>query len=67
MGRIKTQLIKRTTEQLLAKYKGQFSEDFIANKELVNKFVSVHSSKLRNMVAGYLSRLSRVRKAKGLQ
>ncbi len=67
MGRIKTQLIKRTTEQLLAKYTGQFSEDFVANKELVNKFVSVHSSKLRNMVAGYLTRLSRVRKAKGLQ
>ncbi len=66
MGRIKTQLIKRTTEQLLARYPGQFSEDFNANKELVNKFVSVHSTKLRNMVAGYLTRLSKVRKAKGV-
>ncbi|MBI2176329.1 30S ribosomal protein S17e [Candidatus Woesearchaeota archaeon] len=66
MGRIKTQLIKRTTEHLLGRYTGQFSEDFNANKELVNKFVTVHSSKLRNMVAGYLTRLIRVRKAKGV-
>ena len=66
MGRIKTQLIKRTTEQLLAKYPGQFTEDFIANKELVNKFVSVYSTKLRNTIAGYLTRLVRVRKAKSI-
>ena len=65
MGRIKTQLIKRTTEHLLATHAGQFSEDFNANKELVNKFVAVHSTKLRNMIAGYLTRLTRIRKVKG--
>ena len=66
MGRIKTQLIKRTTEQLMARYPGQFTEDFTANKELVNKFVSVYSTKLRNTIAGYLTRLVRVRKAKSI-
>ncbi len=66
MGRIKTQLIKRTTEQLMARYTGQFTEDFTANKELVNKFVSVYSTKLRNTIAGYLTRLVRVRKAKSI-
>lgn len=65
MGRIKTQLIKRTTEQLLSRYPEQFTDDFLANKEIVNRFVSVSSSKLRNMVAGYLTRLVKVRKAKG--
>ena len=66
MGRIKTQLVKRTTAQLLARYPDKFSEDFTANKELVNKFLSVHSSKLRNTVAGYLTRLVKVKKAKGV-
>ncbi len=66
MGRIKTQLIKRTTNQLLAKHPEKFSENFVENKELVNKFLSVHSTKLRNNVAGYLTRLVRVRKAKGV-
>ena len=64
MGRIKTQLIKRTTEQLLESH-SDFSEDFNANKELVNKFVLVTSTKLRNNIAGYLTRLVRARKAKG--
>ncbi len=66
MGRIKTQLAKRTTLHLLSKYPGQFSEDFNANKELLNKFLSVHSAKIRNVVAGYITRLVRAKKAKGL-
>lgn len=66
MGRIKTQLIKRVTEQLLSKYPDQFSEDFSENKLLVAKHVSVFSAKLRNTVAGYLTRLVKVRKAKGI-
>ena len=66
MGRIKTQLIKRTTEHLLRDHAGQFSEDFNANKDAVNKFVSVSSAKLRNTIAGYVTRLVRVRKAKNL-
>jgi len=66
MGRIKTQLVKRTTEQLLSKYKDQFTNDFVANKELVNKFLNIHSTKLRNNVAGYLTRLVRARKVKSV-
>ena len=66
MGRIKTQLIKRTTNQLLSRHPGMFSEDFAANKEVVNKYLSVQSSKLRNTIAGYVTRLVRVKKAKGL-
>lgn len=66
MGRIKTQLVKRTTLQLLSRHPEKFSEDFVANKEFVNKLLNVHSSKLRNTVAGYLTRLVKVRKAKGV-
>ena len=47
------------------KYPGQFSEDFASNKVLVDKFVLVYSPKLRNTIAGYLTRLVKVAKAKG--
>ncbi len=66
MGRIKTQLVKRTTEQLLSRYKDQFTDDFDSNKALVNKLLVIHSTKLRNNVAGYLTRLVRIRKVKNL-
>ncbi len=66
MGRIKTQLVKRTTNQLLARHPEKFGEDFASNKALVNQFLTVNSSKLRNTVAGYLTRLVKVRKAKGV-
>ncbi|HIG98226.1 TPA: 30S ribosomal protein S17e [Candidatus Woesearchaeota archaeon] len=66
MGRIKTQLVKRTTVHLLNLHGGQFGEDFAANKAMVNRYVSVFSHKLRNNVAGYITRLVRMRKAKGV-
>lgn len=66
MGRIKTQLVKRTTNQLLSRFPGQFGEDFSSNKELVNKHLSVYSSKIRNTIAGYLTRLVKIRKAKNI-
>jgi small subunit ribosomal protein S17e len=66
MGRIKTQLVKRTTEQLLSRFKERFTEDFVANKAAVNELLTIHSTKLRNNVAGYLTRLVRIRKAKNV-
>ena len=65
MGRIKTQLVKRTSSILLSRYPDQFTEDFNSNKALIGKFLSVTSPKLRNMIIGYLTRLVRIRKAKG--
>jgi len=59
MGRIKTQLIKRTTNQLVKQYPTTFKKDFNSNKELVSKHLDVKSKKLRNTVAGYVTRLMR--------
>jgi len=56
MGRIKTALIKRITFKLLEKHKGKFTMDFKKNKELVEEFTDVSSRKLRNVIAGYLTR-----------
>lgn len=56
MGRIKTALTKRITFKLLEKHKDKFSMDFTKNKELVEEFTNVTSRKLRNVIAGYLTR-----------
>jgi len=59
MGRIKTQLIKRTTQKFMAEHKDKIKEDFEENKKLVAKNTDVTSKKLRNIIAGYLTRLKR--------
>ena len=59
MGRIKTTLIKRKTKELLELHREKFTTDFIKNKEVTQRLIKVSSKKLRNTVAGYLTRLKR--------
>ncbi|MCH8003713.1 MAG: 30S ribosomal protein S17e [Nanoarchaeota archaeon] len=57
MGRIKTKLIKRVTKQLVAEHKDDFSEDYNKNKEVLKKYIITKSPKIRNVIAGYTTRL----------
>lgn len=57
MGRIKTQLIKRTTFKLLEAHKSEFKKDFEENKKLVGKMITADGKKIRNTVAGYVTRI----------
>ncbi len=59
MGRIKTVLIKRLSLKLLEKYREKFTEDFGKNKEAVSQLTDVGSVKLKNAIAGYVTRLVR--------
>ncbi len=59
MGRIKTTFVKRKTKELLAKHGEKFTTDFTANKEGVGKQAKVASKKLRNIIAGYMTRLKK--------
>jgi small subunit ribosomal protein S17e len=59
MGRIKTQFIKRITHRLISLYGDKFTDDFTRNKLIVNDLILVSSKKLRNIIAGYITRLSR--------
>jgi len=40
-------------------YGDQFTTDFTANKEVVGKTVIVQCKKLRNIIAGYMTRLKK--------
>ena len=59
MGRIKTTLIKRKTKELWKKHGEQFTPDFPQNKMITTKYVKVSSKKLRNIIAGYMTRLKK--------
>jgi len=59
MGRIKTKLIKRKTKELNKIHGEHFTTDFVQNKELTNRYTVVRSKKLRNIIAGYMTRIKK--------
>ena len=59
MGRIKTMVIKRTSREL-AEQPG-FGKEFNGNKKVLGR--SMPSKRMRNMIAGYITRLNRNRKS----
>jgi small subunit ribosomal protein S17e len=56
MGRIKTQMIKRLTFQLLREHRSEFKQSFDDNKVIVEQHLGTTSKKIRNTVAGYVTR-----------
>ena len=61
MGKIKSKLIKRSAKELV-KRGIEFSEDFERNKRILGR--TMPSKKIRNQIAGYLSRLYKKEKQK---
>jgi small subunit ribosomal protein S17e len=57
VGRIKTALIKRITNQLVKEHRDEFTKKFEENKKLVEQFADIPSKKIRNIIAGYVTRL----------
>ena len=60
MGKVRTEQVKRISRELLDKYPSKFSTDFEANKQFVNQYTNISSTKLRNRVAGYTARLASI-------
>ena len=59
MGRIKTSFIKSKTKELQIKHGEKFTKDFTENKIKVGKYAETQSKKIRNIIAGYMTRLKR--------
>lgn len=59
MGRIKTTLIKRNALKLYSLHRQSFKKNFQENKKLIEQFIDVPSKKLRNIIAGYITRLAK--------
>lgn len=61
MGRIKSTLVKRTSKQLLREGV-PFAERFGENKRVLGR--TMPSKKMRNKMAGYVSRLVKMQRVK---
>jgi len=57
MGRVKSTLIKRTANQLVKRTPDSFNKDFENNKKSLGH--TMPSKRLRNMIAGYITRLKK--------
>lgn len=59
MGRIKTVQIKRLTNEIFEKFKDKVATDYNKNKEFLARVSKIRSKKIRNIIAGYLTRLAK--------
>ena len=57
MGRIKTALTKRIALKLVREHRSQLKDNFEENKKIVNELAEVSSHKIRNVIAGYVTRI----------
>ncbi len=57
MGKVRTETVKRTSRELLRRFPDRFTGDFEADKKAVNELVITPSKRLRNRIAGYVTRL----------
>lgn len=57
MGRIKTQLVKRLSFEVVKNHSDKLSKDFDENKQKVAEILEGASKKMRNVIAGYVTRL----------
>ena len=57
MGNIRPSFIKIRARLLLEMYPDRFNDDFEHNKSLVSRYTDVNSKRMRNWIAGYVTRL----------
>lgn len=58
MGKVRTEHIKRIARELVQRFPDRITRNFEDNKKLVEEFTDLSSSKLRNRIAGYVTRLA---------
>ncbi|MDR0798086.1 MAG: 30S ribosomal protein S17e [Nitrososphaerota archaeon] len=56
MGKVKTEQIKRTGKELMIRFPNKFSSNFDENKKLVDTLTVGTTTRVRNKVAGYITR-----------
>lgn len=56
LGKIRPTYIKRIAEELVRKFPDRFTTDFEANKKAVCELADITTVKMRNRIAGYVTR-----------
>ena len=56
LGKVKTEQIKRIGKELMAKFPDKFTSNFEENKHLVDTLTQGTTTRVRNQIAGYITR-----------
>merc|ERR1711860_2019 len=57
MGRVRTKTVKRSAKVIVEKYYSRLTLDFQSNKRLTDEVAVLPSKRMRNKIAGFLTRL----------
>ena len=64
MGRVRTEIIKKTARELFEANPQRFSVDYEENKKAVDELVNSKTKRVRNRIAGYVTRLKTIENQK---
>lgn len=56
MGRTKTIFVKTLGDQLIEEHGKDFTDDFEKNKKILSSIKKINSKKIRNILAGYITK-----------
>ena len=57
LGNVRTEHVKRLAKELIRRFPDKFSNDFKSNKQAVSMLTHGATPKVRNQIAGYITRV----------
>jgi len=63
LGKVKTEQVKRVGKELMERFPDKFTTNFDENKRLVDTLTQGTTTRVRNQIAGYITRTKSLEKA----
>ena len=63
MGKVRPEAVKKNAREVIKRYPDKFTTDFEENKKLLESLLEISSTRLRNRIAGYITRQVAIKKA----
>ena len=63
MGKVRPEAVKKIAREVIKRYPDRFTTDFEENKKNLEPILEIPSTRLRNLIAGYVTRLVAISKA----
>lgn len=63
MGKVRTDKVKKIARELVKRFPDRFNTDFANNKRILHEVATIPTPRLRNRIAGYVTRLTAIAKA----
>jgi small subunit ribosomal protein S17e len=57
LGKVRPEQVKKIAKELITRFPDRFTTNFEENKKAVEQVARVYSSRMRNRIAGYVTRL----------